>query len=302
MAMSYQHVNGMLNVAYLTGFVRKPDGNKFLLQQNNNMEHAIEIRVRPGLAVPREFMPITAICHLRGMKQEAFNGTPDSQSSYIEAVDIRRPSTRAMPATTTWVMGGTKGGDNFKPFGIEGRLRADLLDQTDENEGEMSEQERIILKMLDATRGKLDGNKRSNSGGIVLAGFIDSLAYIPPNEFRDGYGLIHIRQHENQDSNLPIRIAPERAKAVLRSVSEGAPVKLAGRVRRKVIQDGPGNLLGHVTFVETNDLSGAVQGVDINGKYDWWASILDRVIEAKRAARQAREAKNAPPPVEEGDF
>lgn len=302
MGISYQHVNGMLNVAYLTGFVRMPTGNTFKLQQNNNLEHAIEIRVRPGLAVPKEYMPITAICHIRGFGQHEFVGTPNYQSAYVEAVDIRRPSTRAMPATTTWVMGGARGGDDFKPFGVEGRMLNELHEQTDNNEGNLSEQELIVMKMLDATRGKLDGNKRSNSGGIVLAGFIDSLAYIPPNEHRDGFGLVHIRQHENPDQNIPVRIAPEKARAVLKSVAEGSPVKLAGRIRRKVILDEPGNIQGHVTFVETNDLSGAVKDVDIRGEFPWWKAILDRVIAAKKAAREERMARAATAPVVEGNF
>ena len=292
MAVSYRYVNKMLNVAYLTGFVRRPEKGRFFLQQNNNLEHAIEIRTRPDYVIPREFTPVTVVCHIRGQHIEATpEGAPATQVCFAEAIDIKRPSTRAMPAATAWVLGGTKGTDEFKPYSAEGRLRSELADHADENSSELSDEEKVVRMMIDATKGRLDGRMRSMSSAVALAGFVDSMAYIPPNEFQtNGHGLIMLRQHENPAVNIPVRVANSRVKSIMRTIVEGHPIKVAGRLRRKVVLNKEGEKIGHTLFVETDEPCIAVLGEDIMSTPDWWASIGERLAERRRAAVATRAA------------
>lgn len=293
MAISFRYVNKMLNVAYLTGFVRRPtQGKGFFLQQNNNPEHALEIKIKSDFQIPREFTPVTVTAHIRGM-HSAVHGLEDGvsmqQTCEIHCIDIERPSTRAMPASATWVMGGGKAGDEFKPFNENGSLRSGLVEQTEGNGGNLSETESIIRGMIDATKGRMDGRMRSISNAVLISGLVDAMSYIPPNEFQThGYGLIWLRQHQDPALNVPVRLVNPRGKQIMRSIAEGHPIKVAGRLRRKVILTKEGELVGHTYFVETDDLFRAVFKEDILATPDWWSSIVERLKERKLANAPAK--------------
>lgn len=302
MALSFRFVNNMLNVAYLTGFVRKPvNGKHFFLQQNNNPEHAIEILVKKDFTIPREFTPVTVTCHVRGARTKdlsAEGGLPPQQTCEIHCVDIERPSTRAMPASATWVMGGGRDGDDFKPYNENGTLRPGLAEQTETADGELSATEAIIRGMIDATKGRMDGRMRSISNAVLVSGLVDAMSYIPGNEHQThGYGLIWLRQHQDSALNIPVRLVNSRVRSIMRSISEGHPIKVAGRLRRKVILSKDGaSILGHTVTVETDDLFRAVFKEDILTTPEWWGDIVQRLRERKRAA-QEQDTTNSKGPV-----
>ena len=102
-AAAHKYVNAMLNVAYITGFVRQPEGRTFLIQQKSesaDLVHAIPVQVGDGIAVPREFTPITATCHMYGGKS-----SDGLRNAELRVIDMRTPSTRSMPLWLAWKAG-----------------------------------------------------------------------------------------------------------------------------------------------------------------------------------------------------
>ena len=68
-SIGFKFVNEMLNISYLSGWVRKPSKEGFLLQQTNSLAHAIYITVDPGTRIPKETTPVTVVCHAYGRKR-----------------------------------------------------------------------------------------------------------------------------------------------------------------------------------------------------------------------------------------
>lgn len=69
----YAYLADMLNVVYLTGWVREPNSNGFLLQQTNNIKHAIPIAFgkKSKIKSVKEFQKIKLIGHLYGERNES---------------------------------------------------------------------------------------------------------------------------------------------------------------------------------------------------------------------------------------
>ena len=108
----YRYVGGMLNIVYLTGFIRSPSKTGFPLQQNNNFALAVPVSVSNNTRIPREFSPVTVLCHVYGSVRA--DGTKICD---LRAIDIKAPSTRSMPTWLAWnssVPEHAKG-DEFRP-------------------------------------------------------------------------------------------------------------------------------------------------------------------------------------------
>lgn len=134
-SVAYKFVNEMLNIAYLTGWVRNPTKDGFLLQQVSSLAHAIPIKVDPGTRIPKDTTPVTVICHVFGFKR------PSDGKNIIElrAIDIKQPSSRSMPIATVWNSSLREGEkpDAFQPFQHDGSLKgliAEQIDATDSTE------------------------------------------------------------------------------------------------------------------------------------------------------------------------
>ena len=112
-SIGFKFVNEMLNISYLSGWVRKPSKEGFLLQQTNSLAHAIFITVDPGTRIPKETTPVTVVCHAYGKKR-------DDGKSVVEliAIDIKKPSSRSMPIELVWNSSLAEGvaADAFQPF------------------------------------------------------------------------------------------------------------------------------------------------------------------------------------------
>ena len=279
-AAAHKYVNAMLNVAYITGFVRQPEGRTFLIQQKSesaDLVHAIAVQVGDGIAVPREFTPITATCHVYGGK------SPDGlRNAELRVIDMRTPSTRSMPLWLAWNASMPEGIklDGFNPFRA-GTLKAEYTGQEEAPDDPL----RLVLE---ATRGRLDTRLGDNANVAMLAGVVEGAAYIKPTEHQQGYIAALIRQHRNPDQSIPVRLYSNKPQSHLSSICIGAPVKVVGQIRVKLIhgepekEGDPPAILGRQLYIRCGEFSVVQRGTeehpgDIRFPLpDWWHEMVQR--------------------------
>lgn len=295
-----RYINGMSNILYLTGFARNPDTDAgvFYLQQNNNMDQLIPVRVRPNMRMPGDRTPVTVLAHVYGTKDDEGNPSMD-----IRAFDIQKPSVRAMPTLTAWIAGSKKETDSerFNPFtttkrnseGIrDGELTDEVKNQISQ-EDKFSDDEQVLRDILEATRGRLDTRLGDNANVVKLAGFVDSMKWIEPNEFQEnGHVAIMLRQHDDQDRNIPIRLHSQAARVIMKGISIGLPISIVGQVRMKTIPDdkNPGKKISRL-HVRVNDIYSIEKDKDIKEIPAWWQAMRDQLVEQFRAKREKSAAK-----------
>lgn len=286
----FRYVNGMLNVSYLTGFVRNPQEWGFYLQQTNNIDSMIPVRVKANMRVPADKTPVTVLAHIFGERNA--QGVPNVVA---RAYDIQKPSVRSMPALTAWVRGGGKESDaeDFRPFvtgaGIKPKLTDEAAQHVESGES-FTDDEQIMRDIIEATRGRLDTRLGDNANVVQIAGFVDSMMWVEPNEFQsNGYGAIMLRQHEDTDKNIPVRLYSPAAKTIMKNVTVGLPISVAGQIRMKVIPDdkNPGEKIANM-HVRIADVYRVERDKDIKETPDWWASMRDRLKEEFQTRAAAR--------------
>ena len=279
-AAAHKYVNAMLNVAYVTGFVRRPEGRSFLIQQKSesaDLVHGIPLLVGDGIAVPREFTPITATCHVYGAK------SPDGlRNAELRVIDMRTPSTRSMPLWLAWNASMPEGIklDGFNPFRA-GAIQPEYAGQ----EGAPDDPLRLVLE---ATRGRLDTRLGDNANVAMLAGVVEGAAYIKPTEHQQGYIAALIRQHKNPEQNIPVRLYSNKPQSHLSSICIGAPVKVVGQIRVKLIHGVPEKegeapvILGRQLYIRCGEFSVVQRGTeehpgDIRFPLpEWWHDMVQR--------------------------
>jgi len=288
-SVNFRYVNEMLNISYLSGWVRTPTKNGFLLQQTNSLAHAIQITVEPGTRIPKETTPVTVVCHAYGKKR-------DDGKSIVElrAIDIKKPSSRSMPVELVWKSSLAKGAtiDAFQPFKLDGSFKGMIAEQIDDSEGsEIAD----ILRVLEATKGRLNTKLGENANVVMLAGFVEGAAIVRATHLggkeQRAYIAVLLRQHRDASVAIPIRVydAPEMLPGVLKTIPVGYPVSMVGHVQIKVIpnDDNIDTIADSFLYIRTRNLSGVTKGVEIKQEPDWWAEMARRIL-AERKDRQAK--------------
>jgi len=294
-AAAHKYVNAMLNVAYITGFVRRPEGRSFLIQQKSesaDLVHAIPVQVGDGIAVPREFTPITATCHVYGAKSPG-----GLRNAELRVIDMRTPSTRSMPLWLAWNASMPEGIklDGFNPFRA-GAIQPEYagLDEAPDDP---------LRLVLEATRGRLDTRLGDNANVAMLAGVVEGAAYIKPTEHQQGYIAALIRQHKNPDQSIPVRLYSNKPQSHLSSICIGAPVKVVGQIRVKLIHGEPESvgdapaILGRQLYIRCGEFSVVQRGTeehpgDIRFPLpEWWHDMVQR----RREESQGEKAAHAQP-------
>lgn len=292
-----RYVNNMLNICYLTGFVRTPGDGMFLLQQNNNLEQAIPIQMGAHKAPLKEFTPVTVLGHVYG----ELNDEGES-NVVIRAIDIQKPSIRALPPMTAWNMKKQKGtkidnSDDFRPFTVRNgkpAIREDLLDGAVDLDGNFSPDEQILRDILEATQGRLTTKLGDNANVVLLAGFVDSMALIAGNEHQENsrqYGMLMLRQHADPAKNLPIRIHAHGVKGVMKALSVAVPVSVSGQIRMKIIPNDDGTIKSRNLHVRVSDVFNAGMGKEIKSVPDFWGSMRDRLLATRRERAERAEQR-----------
>lgn len=287
-SMSYAYVGGMLNVAYLTGFVRNPHAGGFMLQQTNNINHAIPIIVDGKHRKFREKEPVTVICHAFGLI------TPDrDRSMELKAIKVEVPTILTMPGEISWNSKLPEGmaDDEFKPFGAQwsGKVKSSLAEDVTDH----------VNELYAATGGHSDTTLGASSNSFRCAGFVEGYAMA-----RDANGAVVddcltllIRQHKDPERSIPVRVYGRYAKTYMDHLSIGQPVRIDGQVRVnvKVREDGS---LKVYSYVHTSQIRGADQEICIRYIPEWYADMKMRII-SEMQARNKPKADTAPVNKEE---
>lgn len=310
-------VNRMRNVGWLAGYSAPGDDTSFLLQQTNNIEQALRVQIDKRFVSVTKVVgrPVMAMVHIRGYRDQ------HGPQASMHCIELNKPSILDLPIDTVWVSGFGQGKEaskvlaklsksNFSPFDSNGEIREEFrqyITHADAETGkyELDERAKSFLKahemfgdVLAASGGVIDSRLDRGQNYVSLAGFVDSKAFIPATEHRKEYGLIMLRQHENQEENIPVRITGRMARTYIQKLSEGTPILIEGSLRRKVIPDDAGNIVSTHTYVETVRVAAAQAEKDIlNPVPDWWLTIRDRLIARSERRAAAGTTKKAPPPA-----
>lgn len=195
---NYAYVGGMYNGAWLTGYVRSMSETGFLLQQNNNLNLALPITLTDGEKLPgrtRETSPLHVICRVEGV----FDPETKERTVRMRALGFEQPSILNLPAEAAWnaVLKPGVPTDSFRPVsGGAGKLNA-------------------------------------NSNIVKVAGLIES-AFLTQDK-TDPTLIILLRQTENLDKGIPIRVYGKHAPALAGQLRRGTPVLIEGRYQVKVV-------------------------------------------------------------------
>jgi hypothetical protein len=301
-------VNKMRNVGWLAGYSQPGDDRSFLLQQTNNIEQALRIEVseRHAKLTRLAGRPLLVMVHVRGYRDE------HGPQIGLHCVEMNKPSLLDLPIEEVWASGfgqnkeATKilsrlSRSNFSPFDDKGEIRPEYhqyIVSADAGTGEYELDDRaknflqahsMLGEVLEASGGVIDSRLDRGQNYLSVAGFIDSKAWIPATEHRREYALLMLRQHEDSERNIPVRVVGKMAKAYFQKVREGSPVLIEGSARRKVIPDDQDTtkIKSRHSYIEATRVSPAQVEQDILTPLpEWWSQIRDRLI-AERSARLA---------------
>lgn len=290
----YKYVGDLLNISYITGFVRSPTKNGFLIQQNNNIELSIPVAVSAGTRIPDEYQPVTVLCHVFGVLRD--DGT---RGTVLKAIDIRQPSTRAMPTEIAWnsVLPAKAKTDDFRPFSRSQTYREEILTKLDADDDALR-QEEIVRTILSASKGHLDTRLGENSNVVMLAGFVQSAAIVRPTEHQKGYLAVMLRQHEDKSKSVPIRIYGSILNDLKKSITLGQPIKVVGRAFTKLVLNPETlEIADRVLYVRAHDMHHAAPKTDIRRTPIWMSSMVEEIQKLREERRQAM-MKNAEARVE----
>jgi len=304
-----RYVNRMRNVGWLAGYCLPGEGNQFLLQQNNNIEHALRIQSdgRARDLSKSAGRPLLVRVHVRGARDE--HG-PQAQ---LHCISVDNPSYLDLPSDSVWASGFGDGKAglkvlsemaraNFNPFDENGEIRKEYKQYIkvtdaeartfvlDERAKQFVQAQQLLGDVMQASGSVIDSRLDRGQNYISIAGFVDAKAWIAENDYRSGYALLMVRQHEDQERNIPVRVTGKQANAYYKRIEEGSPVLIEGSARRKVIPDDAGNIVSHHTYIETKRVSPARAQEDILYPLpEWWMTIRDRLL-ARAQSRQAEAA------------
>lgn len=284
-------INGMRNVAWLAGFLRKKNGMYFI-QQNNNEAQMIPVTVRDSFKMPQEFMPIEVTCSIGGGREG------DTQSCVLNVIDVARPSVRSMPPMSTWVGGaaGEVSRTEFKPFLSKDKIKTELVAGVLENE-EATAAEIALAELFRTSGDRLDSAVGRNANKAFLAGYIGATRFVEPNEHQGGgYVEIFLHQHKDPLRAIPVRLYSPNAKIIMKGVWKGCPAAFDGQIRMKVLPDDEGNIRSYNLHLRVSDVLVAVNGRDVKEVPDWWADLFrDGIIERNKSIAVPAPVVNSDP-------
>ena len=221
----YRFPNGMLNVGWVTGFIRGvvPGARMFYLQQTNNSNLMLPIYLRKGESIPsrhKEMSPVKVICHIEGSMVEAehLEGKPDENGV------IQKPMERIARAVAI-------GFDAANILDMPPVLAFEKVPP----KGAPRDDANFEFKPFSR-----DESMADSSNMVRIAGFVQAVSMQTPNSSGEGSDccIILIRQTEKESACIPVRYYDKRkAEAVYNRIKRGMPIAIdaALRVRAKPI-------------------------------------------------------------------
>lgn len=203
----YAFKAGLINICDLVGLARNVDARTGVawMQQSNNMNHMIPIRLKHGDRFPSWFKD-GAQAKIRARIMPGLEGT--ERTCVIQPIGFDFPNVIDLPPQKAWEMQIREGvpTDGTKPSEF----------------GPATAQE------------KFEAGGTSND--VWLAGYLAGMVLEPPGAIRpdggrnDGLLVLGIRQTANPDDIIPVRLYGPKVKAVAKNLTIGCPLLVKGRV------------------------------------------------------------------------
>ncbi len=194
----YAYRNGMSNVAWIAGILRKPTKTTGFIQQTNNLNQMIEFRCEQGVAIPDSFTDGQPIKVIARMLHKRINGIPTLE---LEVKRFDLPSIQDMPPRKAWEQAQRVG----VPTDVSppSQLRED----------------------------KLEGWRVQDTGNMAhLAGFVSAYNFEPHKEAGGGCVVILIRQTKDEDDVIPVRCYGPESASLAKKLEVGMPLYFEGRI------------------------------------------------------------------------
>jgi hypothetical protein len=268
---AYAFVNGMKNVVYLAGYVRKLSklGNgdtQFYVQQVNNLNLSLPVIIDRKDKIPQEvqeFAQVKVIGHVFGERN-----TAGDMIAVVKVLFVDTPNLLEMPGLAAW--------DTRLPDGVV----KDNFSPTD-----------------------LSANLEPAANVVEMAGFVEA-TFHPIKGEREQYDclVILVRHKNDKDSQIPVRLYGKSAAAYKRRIQIGMPIYVRGiyRVRVKVLEKAPSGGEDKIEiqpYIHTVDIKIAVQGKHIKTTPQWAIERMKELVMlaqgdvAKTDAKKAIKAK-----------
>jgi hypothetical protein len=227
-----------------------------------------------------------------------------------------RPSTRDLPEQHVWLAGFGQGPrsvrilsemakEDFSPFKADGTIKeefASFIQPTDDGGYTVEDRVRAYVdayrafaESMEASGSVVESRLGAGQNYVALAGVVDSRAYKMPTEHRAGYGVVMLRQNENDRELIPVRIRGPRAAAFIKSLRVGQIILVEGSARRKVypVDDNEDQIASAHTYIETTAVKPAQFGKDGLHVPDWLNSVIERERKRRAELRARFEAARA---------
>lgn len=269
---AYGFVGGCLNAGYIAGFLRKRETNEkgttFVVQQTNNLAHALPVVVKGRFSIPSEKDPVKVIGRLVG--QHRADG---ERVVVMEALQVDRPSVREMPNHAAWHRDSApsdspQAADDFRPF----------FDPSDNEE---------IRSMFYAGKNE---RGRACLNVVRVAGFIDAYGFARKADGTVNRGciVIALRQLKDPSSALAVRLYGRFAEAFLKNITVGKPIFIEGFYRVRYAETGKteGGVIVRepLPYIWCQNIKVATRS-EIQVEPDWWKELLaKRMAEMKERA------------------
>ena len=267
---TFQYYNGMINVSWLAGYLRRGEEERsFSIQQTNNLNHALPVALRQGDVLPGRFKDLSRLkvtCRVTGRKLE--NG---ERVAVLEVLGLDVPTVLDMPPTDQWNYMLPEGvpGSDFKP----------------------SEGGTVFSK---------------NSNVVKIAGYVCGVAVEPAGSINEkgnvssGCLKLLIAQKGDFDNAIPVRIYGKLAEAQADRLRLGMPILIDDgefRIRVKETGEAAGEdgvkPVAKYPYVQAKVVKLANRDV-MMGDTPQWAVDLANIGRANRRARGVSAPTAAP--------
>lgn len=284
----YAYTNNMLNVVYLTGWVRNPDANGFLLQQTNNIQHAIPVSLGNKSKIKKvtEFQKIKIIAHLIGERD-----SNNTRTIRLEPIHSESPTMLEMPMEDLFFTRSARAGeDSFMPFdkSFKEKLAKDQL-VVDNFKNEVLYQEIVNSGV------RAEYSLSFNCNQAQVAGYLSGFALRKGNEFEKDCLLLSIRQHRDDNLSIPVRLYGSRVLTYAKMLRTGMRIQVSGSLARQYKETEVGGVkqIANYVYIKASDVSSPDMEKGIKREPDWIIDMLNDMrkdMEDKKKATQESQA------------
>lgn len=222
---SYSFVGGMLNIAFVTGYIHSKGQGHVNIAINNQESKVITVHERNGQSMPSRFQvgdPIRIKCHVYGRKSPIDDA---QQVVHLEAIEYNMPTILDMVPDKVFEKSIRAGSREFKRPEYDPAKFEKVEGEEDEApaaEGRQRFFEGRDDRMPDA------------SNMVKLAGFVHALMIDRSTKDPRGCLIIHLRQSGDDSKVIPVKCYHRLAMALVEKLRPGSPVGITGYIATRV--------------------------------------------------------------------